>query len=90
MAKRHLNINTVETYLIKATDILKETEKAFLFRTYEGDCWIPFSCVQSVDIYIGKKRPFRVKVIKSFKIKYNEEPNKHFLEQLKQNTNFSK
>lgn len=68
----------VETYLIKATDMLKETEKAFLFRTYEGDCWIPFSCVQSVDIYIGKKRPFRIKVIKSFTIKYTKNSNKDF------------
>ena len=74
----------VETYLIKATDMLKETEKAFLFRTYEGDCWIPFSCVQSVDIYIGKKRPFRIKVIKSFTIKYTKNSNKDFLEKLTQ------
>lgn len=75
--------------MVKATDILKETEKAFLFRTYEGDCWIPFSCVQSIDISIGKKRPYRVAVVKSFKIKYTEDPNKQFLEELKQKTNFS-
>lgn len=89
MVKRHLNINTVETFMVKATDILKETEKAFLFRTHEGDCWIPFSCVQSIDIHIGKKRPYRIKVIKSFTVKYTEDPNKQFLEELKQKTNFS-
>lgn len=72
----------VETYTLKATEILKETEKAFLFRTTEGDCWIPFSCVQSVDIHIGKKRPFRIKVIKSFTVKYIKDSNKEFLEKL--------
>lgn len=72
----------VETYLVKATHILKETEKAFLFRTPEGDFWIPLSCVHNVDLYIGKKRPYRVKVIKSFTIKYLEDPNKVFLDKL--------
>lgn len=76
-----------KTYTLKAIDVLKETEKAFLFRTEEGDCWIPFSCVQSVDLYLGKKRPYRVKVIESFKIKYTEDPNKVFLKNLQENIN---
>ena len=77
----------VETYIVKAIEVLKETEKALLFHTERGDCWIPLSCIQSIDIYLGKKRPVRVKVIKTFKVKYNTDPNKVFLKKLQQSLN---
>lgn len=85
-AKKLLNTNMVETYIIKAFAILKQTEKAFLFRTEEGDCWIPLSCVQSVDLYVGKKRPVRATVVKSFKVTYTQDSSKEFLKNLQENT----
>ena len=85
-AKRLLSTKMIDTYTIKATAIVKETEKAFLFRTLEGDCWIPFSCVRSVDLYPGKKRPYRVQVIKSFEVKYLEISSKTFLNNLNKKT----
>lgn len=74
----------METYTLKAFEIVKTTAKAFLFRSADGLCWIPKSCVESVDIIKKKKRPVRVLVHNSFKISYRTNVNRLFLLSLTQ------
>lgn len=72
----------IEYKTLKAFDLVRTTEKASLFKTEKGLCWIPMSCVKSIDIFIGKKRPVRVVYKSSFSIAYVEDESRRFLDLL--------